>query len=70
MCIPGTRSVMSSNDLLMSTTKDAVASEVTSNIVSVWIYEHFPPLLEVGDWEEILVNLWFLPQEGKHLRDK
>ena len=67
MCIRGSRSVTSSNNLLTSTTNDAVASEVISNIVSVWIYEHFPLfyfifflfffffvfLLEVCDWEEI-----------------
>ena len=35
MCIRGSRSVTSSNDLLTSTTNDAVASEVISNIVSV-----------------------------------
>ena len=47
-----------------------VASEVISNIVSVWICEHFPLffvfLFEVCDWEKILVNLWLLRQEGKH----
>ena len=68
MCIRGRRSVTSSNDLLTSTTNDAVASEMITNIVSVWIYEHFPSffLLEVCDWEEILVNLWLLRQDGKH----
>ena len=35
MCIRGSRSVASSNDLLTSRTNDAVASEVISNIVSV-----------------------------------
>ena len=72
MCIRGSRSVTSSNGLLTPTTNDAVASEVISNIISVWIYEHFPHfsfflfLLEVCDWEEIFVNLWLLRQEGKH----
>ena len=42
MCIRGNRSVTSSNDILMSTTNDVVASERIFNIVSVWIYEHFP----------------------------
>ena len=42
MGIQGNRSVTSSNDLLKSTTNDTVASEVISNIVLVWIYEHFP----------------------------
>ena len=68
MCIWASRSVTSSSDLLTSTTNDTVASEVISNIVSVWIYEHFPLffLLQVCDWKEILVNLWFLRQERKH----
>ena len=68
MCIQGSRSMTSSNDLLTSKTNDAVASEVIYNIVLVWIYEHFPPffLLKVCDWEDILVNLWLLCQEGKH----
>ena len=73
MCIGGSRSVTSSNNLLTPTTNDAVASEAISNIVSVWIYEHPLPYFyflylkfEVCDWEEILVNLWLLRQEGKH----
>ena len=72
MCIQGSRSVTLYNDLLTSKTNIAVASEVISNIVSVWLYEHFPFfsfiffLLEVCDWEEILVNFWLLHQEGKH----
>ena len=35
MCIGGSRPVTSSNNLLTSTTNDAVASEAISNIVSV-----------------------------------
>ena len=35
MCIGGSRSVTSSNNLLTPTTNDAVASEAISNIVSV-----------------------------------
>ena len=68
MCIQRIRSMTSSNDLLTSTTNDAVASEVISNIVLVWIYEHFPLffLLKVCYWKEIFVNLWLLRQEGKH----
>ena len=42
MCIQGSRSVTLYNDLLTSKTNIAVASEVISNIVSVWLYEHFP----------------------------
>ena len=42
MGIQGSGSVTLSNDLLKSTTSDTVASEVISNIVLVWIYEHFP----------------------------
>ena len=43
-------------------------SEYMNGIVSVWICEYIYLffLLEVCDWEEILVNLWLLPQKGKH----
>ena len=76
MCIRGNRSVTSSNHLLTPTTNNAVASEVISNIASAWIYEFFSFfsfslfLLQVCDWEEILVNLWLLCQEGKHPTDE
>ena len=35
MCIGGSRSVTSSNDLITSTINDAVASEAISNIILV-----------------------------------
>ena len=57
MCIGGSRSVMSSNDLLTST---------ISPPLLLFFFFLFLLVLEVYDWEEILVNLWLLGQEGKH----
>ena len=68
MCIRGSRSVTSSNDLLTSTRNDAVASEVISNTVSVWIYEHFSPFFCFFFYLKFVIgkNFWLLRQEEKH----
>ena len=53
MCIWGSGSVTSSNDLLMPTANNAVAGEAISNIVLVWIYEHPPRFFFFSTW-----SLW------------
>ena len=67
MCIRGSRSMTSPNDLLTSTTNNTVASKVIYYIVSVWIYEHFLLffLLEVSDWEKNSCKFMASPPKRK-----